>query len=386
MPEHSRLIAGAMSGTSADGVDVAIVRIEGSGLNMSIDLLRHQHQAYDASLKRAIFALRGEGKVSLAELARVGREISLAYAACVNEALHQANLNASDLAAIAAHGQTLYHDPPDTIQWLDPALIAAETGCAVVSDFRRADCAAGGQGAPLVPFADYILFRHPMKNRVLLNIGGIANLTYIPAGATIDHIIAFDTGPGNCVSDYLCRTHDPSGVGYDVEGKLAATGEAHFPTAFQLARTDYVFRHPPKSTDGPEMIGAFCVASAESPKRELADKLATACLAGVLSMQMSFDLFLKGWREWDQAELMVSGGGTQNLFLMQLLKEQLIQKSKLKLVTMDPHLSQAKEAIAFALLAAATLDSVPSNVPACTGARLPVVLGSITAKPYNQIQ
>jgi anhydro-N-acetylmuramic acid kinase len=382
MPEDSRLIAGAMSGTSADGVDVAIVRIKGSGLKMSAELLRHHHWAYDASLKRAIFALRGEGKVSLAELAVVGREISLAYAGCVNEALRSAKLKASYLAAIAAHGQTLYHCPPDTIQWLDPALIGAATGCAVVSDFRRADCAAGGQGAPLVPFADYVLFRDAVKNRVLLNIGGIANLTYIPAGASMDEVIAFDTGPGNCVSDYLCRTHDPSGAGYDIDGALAVKGQAHFATAYELARTDYVFRKPPKSTDGPEMIASY-LRVAERLEGSVGDSLATACLASVLSIGMSFDLFLKGWREWDRAELMVSGGGTQNLVLMQILKEQLIEKSKLKLVTMDPQVSQAKEAIAFALLAAATLDGAPSNVPSCTGAGRPVVLGSITPKPYN---
>src|SRR4051812_25353101 len=177
-----RLIAGAMSGTSADGVDVAIVRIRGRGVAMSAQLVHHHHREYHAELKRRIFAMRGSGAVALSELGRVGREISLAYAAAVNEVLLATKLNASQIAAVAAHGQTLYHDVPITIQWLDPALLAAEVGCAVVSDFRRADCAAGGQGAPLVPFADYILFRDATKNRVLLNIGGIANLTFLRAG------------------------------------------------------------------------------------------------------------------------------------------------------------------------------------------------------------
>src|SRR6516165_10321270 len=179
----SRLIAGAMSGTSADGVDVALVRIDGRGLEMSARLTHHHHVAYDSNLREAIFACRNSGEVRLADLAAMGRAITLVYARAVNEALLGAKLTANDLAAVAAHGQTLFHAPPNTIQWFDPALLAAEVGCAVVSDFRRADCAAGGQGAPLVPFADYILFRHPSKNRVLLNIGGIANLTAIPAGA-----------------------------------------------------------------------------------------------------------------------------------------------------------------------------------------------------------
>ena len=183
-----------MSGTSADGVDIALVEIGGRGLEMTAKLLHHHARPYDLDLRRRIFAVRGDGMVALAELAAIGREISLAYVAAVKEALAETNLAVGEIAAIAAHGQTLFHDPPNTIQWFDPALVAAETGCTVVSDFRRADCAAGGQGAPLVPFADYILFRHPTKHRVLLNIGGIANLTYMPAGAVIEEIVAFDTG------------------------------------------------------------------------------------------------------------------------------------------------------------------------------------------------
>jgi anhydro-N-acetylmuramic acid kinase len=384
MPQQTRLIAGAMSGTSADGIDVAIVEITGHGPAMSAQLIRHHARPYDAALKQAIFALRGNGQVALAELARIGREISLAYAACVNEALSISNLKSEDLAAIAAHGQTLFHDPPNTIQWLDPALIAAETACAVVSDFRRADCAAGGQGAPLVPFADYILFRHPTRNRVLLNIGGIANLTYIPAGASLDQLIAFDTGPGNCVSDHLCRTHDRAGLGFDEGGEKAASGHANFPTASFFARTKYVFQNPPKSTDGPAMIAAHEEAKAAVGfQGELPDELATACLATALTIQMSLDLFMKGWRDWRDAELLVTGGGVRNRYLMQCLNESVINKTQLQIVALDADLAQAKEAIAFALLAAATLDGLPSNVPSCTGANRPVLLGSITPRPRD---
>ena len=210
MPDKARLIAGAMSGTSGDGVDVAIVRITGQGLEMSASLVHHHHVAFTAQIRQALFAIRDTQQLKLSELAQLGREISLTYARAVNESLAAANLHADDLGAVAAHGQTLYHDPPNTIQWFDPSLVAAEARCAVVSDFRRADCAAGGQGAPLVPFADYILFRDPTKNRVLLNIGGISNITWIPASAQIDQLIAFDTGPGNCISDWLIRTRSTS--------------------------------------------------------------------------------------------------------------------------------------------------------------------------------
>src|SRR5215213_3330876 len=183
MSEPARIIVGTMSGTSADGVDAAITQITGRGIEMQVKLLLHHHHPYEPQLRSEIFAFRNGSVTSdvLGRLARLGRGISLATAGAVNAALEAAKLGPQDVTAVAAHGQTLFHDPPSTIQWLDPALVAHETKCQVVSDFRRADLAAGGQGAPLVPFADYILFRHPTKNRVLLNIGGIANLTWIAA-------------------------------------------------------------------------------------------------------------------------------------------------------------------------------------------------------------
>src|SRR6185312_1327983 len=221
---HQRLIAGAMSGTSADGVDVALMAIQGSGLQMSARLIHHEHVPYESALRENILDLRQAGAVDLARLAECARRIALAYAQGVARALQSSRTPASELTAIAAHGQTLFHRPPDTIQWIDPALLAYETGCTVISDFRRADCAAGGQGAPLVPFGDYILFRDATIDRAIVNIGGIANVTCIPAGATLDQVTAFDTGPGNCISDYLMRQHDPDGPGIDINGNLALTG------------------------------------------------------------------------------------------------------------------------------------------------------------------
>lgn len=374
-----RLIAGAMSGTSADGIDVAIVEITGSGLGMSAKLIRHHARPYDAALKQAIFALRGTGQVSLAELARLGREISLAYATCVNEALSIANLKSDDLAAIAAHGQTLYHDPPNTIQWLDPALIAAETGCAVVSDFRRADCAAGGQGAPLVPFADLILFGHDDVPRAVVNIGGIANMTCISQTASGTRLVwAFDTGPGNCISDYLMRRHRPEGRGFDEYGSIAEVGNVVTSLADAVLDNPYFKRLPPKSTDGPEMIRVFedaChMLNITAP---LSDLLATATY--ISAACITNGPFLQSGTY--PQEFVVSGGGTMNRAIMRFLRAEL--GSQLCCRTTDEFgvPSQAKEAIAFALLAAATLDGLPSNVPSCTGAKHQVRLGSITPRP-----
>src|SRR5947207_2012396 len=239
MSNHTRLIAGAMSGTSGDGVDVAVVRITGRGLDMSASLVHHHHVPFDAGIRSTLFAIRDTQQLRLSDLAKLGREISLTYARAINETLSAAHLRADDLSAVAAHGQTLYHDPPNTIQWFDPSLVAAEVGCAVVSDFRRADCAAGGQGAPLVPFSDYILFRHPTKNRVLLNIGGIANITWIPAGGTIDQVIAFDTGPGNCISDHIVRTRTAGADAFDSGGMRAMSGRVDHDLAHEVADDEY---------------------------------------------------------------------------------------------------------------------------------------------------
>lgn len=371
MGTSERLIAGAMSGTSADGVDVAIVRVEGRGLEMAATLVHHHHRAYSDVLKQSIFAARGGGSMSLAELARLGREISLAYATTVNEALSAAGLQADNLTTVAAHGQTLFHDPPNTIQWLDPALVAAKVGCPVVSDFRRADCAAGGQGAPLVPFADYLLFRHPTQNRALANIGGIANVTLLPAGCALNEVVAFDTGPGNCISDHLVRQFDPNGPGFDAGGKIAQRGSIDRAMQTALEVEPYFNRNPPKSTDGPMMIELFQRA------------MKSAGLSPSLENLLATAAWLTGWsilhamRSFE-GEIILSGGGTHNRCIMAILEQ---SGRTIKTTDQLGVVSQAKEAIAFALLGAATLDGVPSNVPSATGAGRAAVLGSITPRP-----
>lgn len=373
---HGRIVAGAMSGTSADGVDVAVVDVTGRGEGMSARLRCHHHHPYDTGLRRALFAVRESGKSTLAALAQLARDVARAYAQAVNAALAGAGVAAHGVAAVAAHGQTLFHDPPCTIQWIDPALLAAETRCTVVSDFRRADCAAGGQGAPLVPFADYVLFRDPARTRVLLNLGGIANVTHLPAGRGLDHVVAFDTGPGNCVCDHLMRRHDPAGPGYDAGGAAAARGIAVAELVHGVLAHPYFSRPPPKSTDGPAMIDACRAVFDEGGRRyPFANLMRTAC-------QITATAAADAIRRLDPSpdELIVSGGGVHNAVMMDLLRRSL---GSVPVRTTDqlgiP--AAAKEAIAFALLGAATLDGLPSNVPSATGAKRPVVLGSVTPRP-----
>jgi len=372
-----RLIAGAMSGTSADGVDVAIVEIDGRGPDMTARLIRHVHEPYRPDLRRQIFAIREGGAAELRKLAQLAAQISQTYARTVRKALAASALAPSDIVAVAAHGQTLFHEPPYTIQWIDPSLLAAQTGCAVVSDFRRADCALGGQGAPLVPFADYVLFRDPTVDRALVNIGGIANVTLLRAGASIDQLIAFDTGPGNCISDYLMRTDDPGGVGVDVDGRLAAAGSVIQPLLEAALNHPFFKRLGPKSTDGPGMVRIYLDALATlNREQSREDQLATACAITARGIVGSIGAFEMQPTE----QVIVSGGGTRNRTLMDMLRREF---ANTPVRTSDEFgvPTEAKEAIAFALLGAATLDGLPSNVPSCTGARRPVTLGSITPRP-----
>jgi anhydro-N-acetylmuramic acid kinase len=359
-------------------VDVAIVSSAGHGLSMKPSLLMHHHQPYSRDLQKNIFQVRETGSASLAALAALGRDISMSYADAIGTAAAKSKTR---LTAIAAHGQTLFHEPPNTMQWLDPTIIAAALRCPVISDFRRADCAAGGQGAPLVPFADYLLFRHSGNSRVVLNIGGIANLTFLGAGESIGDVIAFDTGPGNCISDHLARQANPDGPGFDADGELASRGVVNRKLLAACLANRYFAEPPPRSTDGPAMIAIFESARRQvAPDEGLENLLHTACaltsstIAGqVRTMPRRVD------------ELIVSGGGVRNSALMRLLREQL---PELPIVpTQELGIpGQAKEAIAFALLGAATLDCIASNVPSATGARMAVVLGSVTPSPEPRWQ
>lgn len=368
-----RLVIGAMSGTSADGVDAALAEITGSGLQMTAEVRSHIHRPYSAALRRTLFTARGDGQIDLATLTGLGREITLTYAAAVRETMTTANVRPGDVAAIAAHGQTLFHAPPLTLQWLDPSLLAWETNCRVVSDFRRADCAAGGQGAPLVPFADFLLFRHPTLDRVMLNIGGIANITWLKAGGSLESVLAFDTGPGNCITDWICRTYDPLGPGYDPGGERASRGKPIESTCRPFLDADYLRKPPPKSTDGPQMIRLFQQFAPSQHDFPVEDLLSTACYITAQSILDAIDRHLHA----RQAQIIVSGGGSENKTIMRWLAQ---NPDRFEVLRSDEcgMASAAKEAIAFALLGAATLDGFPANVPSVTGAQQSVVLGSIT--------
>lgn len=366
---QTRLFIGAMSGTSADGVDAALVRITGTGLDMHAELVHFVESPYPVDLRQHILRTRESGETTLSDLASLGRDVSLAYVNVVRRLLDEAKVNAKDVTALAAHGQTLFHAPPLSIQWMDPALVAQETGIDVISDFRRADLAVGGQGAPLVPFADWILFRSESENRVILNIGGIANVTILSKGCTIDQVIGFDTGPGNCVSDWLMREHG----GVDVGGKLASSGAANVNRLHRLMLAEYFHAPYPKSTDGPAMLDLWRrSANPDIAPEALSDELATAAAWVGWSIHHGISAALPG----EPHQLIIAGGGARNAAIMQTLARQYPDRPIMLTDSLGLP-AQAREAVAFAILGCATVDRVGANVTRVTGASRPVVLGAV---------
>ena len=392
MSTKTMTVAGIMSGTSADGVDVAIVRITPGKLRPKLTLLAHQGFPFPAALRRAVLAAMNATSTSTAELARLNWRLGIAYAGAVQAALR---LHPVELDLIGCHGQTLYHQARATTytgrnfsctwQAGEAQVIAAALGVPVVSNFRPADMLAGGQGAPLVSLLDYALFAHPMRGRVLQNIGGIANLTAIPAAATPDAVVAFDTGPGNMVIDAL--TMELFSKRFDRNGRIAAEGSVLVPALTAALRNKYFQLKPPRTAGreefGREYAAKFLAACRrESSKPE--DAIATATALTAETIARSYKKFIhKKMRGAGSAsngvDYIVSGGGARNHTLMAMLAQRLAPLGCELALSEDFGLSaEAKEAAAFALLAWQTWHRKPGNVPAATGATRPAILGQVT--------
>lgn len=379
-------VAGVMSGTSADGIDVALVRIAPGSGAPKIKLLAHHATAYPPELRKRVLAAMNAQQTSTAELARLNWRLGMAYAEAVHDALVR---NPVKLNLVGCHGQTIYHQAVPaayagrrvacTWQLGEPSLIARAIGVPVVSNFRPADMAAGGQGAPLVPLLDYTMFAHAKRGRVLQNIGGIGNLTAIAAGAEAKSLIAFDTGPGNMVMDALMkRLFDKN---YDRDGRTAASGRVLRGVLDPELRRQYFKKAPPK-TAGREQFGAefttgflkACERAGGRPE----DAVATAAGLTAESIALGYDRFVEPRMKGAPVDFIISGGGSRNGALMSMLNE-LLGRPGCRVLSSDAAgvPSQAKEAMAFALLAWQTWHGLAGNVPAATGARSAVVLGEI---------
>lgn len=378
------IVAGVMSGTSADGVDVAFVRLRGLGSYLHFELLGHHHLDYPKALRQAVLAAMNAGKTSVAELSRLNFRLGEFYAEAVLQARKKTRAPMLDL--VGCHGQTIYHQGEAapylgkkiTCTWQtgEGSVVASRLGVPVVSDFRPADMAAGGQGAPLVPFLDYAIFRDKHMGRIVQNIGGIANLTAIAAGSKPEDVMAFDTGPGNMVIDQLMQTlfHQP----YDRNGAIARSGTVIEPVLEQALRAPYFKLKPPRTAGreefGSEYAQAFLRKCGRAAKPDI---IATATALTARSIAGAIERFVQPAGKYRQC--IVSGGGAKNETLMKMLAEE-IAKLGLRLRYSDDYgvASQAKEAVAFALLAYQTWHRQPGNVPSATGAEKPAVLGKIS--------
>lgn len=377
------IVAGVMSGTSADGIDVALVQISGRGFKTKLRLLHHQHASFPATVRRQILAVMN-ASASVADLSRLNFLLGELYAEAVLKAQRSSGRR-SEL--IGCHGQTIYHQGEaakflgrqvaTTWQTGEAAVIAARTGVPVVGDFRAADMAAGGKGAPLVPFLDYLLYRDKKAGRIVQNIGGIANLTAIPASAKPAQVIAFDTGPGNMVIDAMTETL--FGKPFDRDGRFAARREVNA-NLLRWAMGMRFFSQPPPKTAGREEFGREFVREflrrAKGTKKE--DVIATATAFTARSIADAIRVFvLRGKHNY--RDYFVSGGGTRNRTLMQMLERELSPLGLRTRTTNELGLpSEAKEAVAFAVLAYQTWNRQPSNIPSATGASRPAVLGKIS--------
>jgi anhydro-N-acetylmuramic acid kinase len=385
MSAKGMTVAGIMSGTSADGIDVAVVRISPGKLHPKLALLAHEGFRFPASLRRAVLAAMNASSTSTAELARLNWRLGIAYAEAVLATLSRHNLQ---LDLIGCHGQTLYHQARAasyagrnfacTWQAGEAQVIASTLDVPVVSNFRPADMLAGGQGAPLVSMLDYALFAHPTRNRVLQNIGGIGNLTAIPAGASADALIAFDTGPGNMVIDALVQ--ELFAKPFDRNGTIAAGGKVITPALNAALRNPYFRLKPPRTTGreqfGREYAAKFLSACRRASKRP-EDAIATATALTAETIAMSYARFVKR-RMRGSVDYIVSGGGARNSTLKAMLALRLAPMGCELAASEEFGLpSEAKEAAAFALLAWRTWHRLPGNVPAATGAKRRAILGQV---------
>lgn len=385
------IVAGVMSGTSADGIDVALVRVQGRGFRSRLELLAHYQFPYPSEVRRAVLAAMNARSANVADLARLNFLLGDLYADAVRSAQRRARLQCE---LVGCHGQTLYHQGNAkpylgrriacTWQTGEAALIAAKLGVPVVSDFRPADLVASGKGAPLVPFLDYVLYRHRRYGRIVQNLGGIGNLTAIPPRAWPEQVVAFDTGPGNMVIDAVAG--HLFGKPYDRNGRLAARGEPIERVLRELLRHAF-FRQKPPKTAGREQFGREFVRELLRLCRRADenDIIATATALTARSIGIAVRRFVLPLLESGDAkparfrEFVVSGGGTKNATLMRMIRKELAPLKMRVRTTDDFGLpSEAKEATAFALLAYQTWRRLPSNVPSATGAERPAILGKIS--------
>ncbi len=374
-------VAGLMSGTSVDGVDVAVVDIT----KQKVHLLAFDVFPYPTALRREILRLCRPETARLDNICHYNFVLGEVFADAIIKLCRKSGIPLSSIDLVGSHGQTIYHNPRgkrysrttirSTLQIGEPSVIAQRTGITTVADFRPRDMAAGGEGAPLVPYADYVLFGHNRLSRAVQNIGGIANVTFLPRCCKQDDIIAFDTGPGNMIIDSIIRLISGGKKHFDPAGKMAAQGTVNKRLLNKMLRHPFLRRRPPKSTGREE----FGISFANRIYQQATQKgLADFCLVATVtaftanSIARAYHQFLPTMPD----EVILCGGGSHNDTLVEMLRRELPNVKMLS--TEDFGISvDAKEAVSFAILAWATINGLTNNMPGATGADQPVVLGKI---------
>jgi anhydro-N-acetylmuramic acid kinase len=381
----NHLVVGLMTGTSADAVDAVLVRFSGCGVQTRHEILAYRETPMELELRREVLDVAMAAELPPERLMRLDAALGERYAAAVFELLAGARTDRDQVDAIGSHGQTVRHIPRQagdgqalTLQLGSASVLAERTGIIVVSDFRTRDTAGGGEGAPLVPMADWWLFHSAEESRVLLNLGGMANVTYLPRAGDLGSVVAFDTGPGNAVLDALVQLRSGGVELHDADGAAAARGEPNEALLTELLEDPFFALPPPRST-GRETFGEryavtlrdLCLAMSLSED----DVLATAVELTAASVANAIQRFLVPRGGVDA--VYVSGGGVRNPTLMRAIERRLggLPLRPVAALGVDP---SSKEALAFAFLAHQTMCGLPGNVPGATGARHPVALGHIT--------
>lgn len=377
MNKNKKIVAGLMSGTSVDGIDCAIVEIEGNGLDTKVNLIKYHNHEIPDDLREEILLACSKEYSNVELICRLNFRFGEEFAKAVLETCKLSGIQVSSIDLIGSHGQTIYHIPQDsTLQIGEPSVIAERTGAVTVSDFRVRDVAVGGHGAPLVPYTEYLLYRNKEKTIALQNIGGIGNVTVIPKDSTIDEVYAFDTGPGNMIIDAIISEVTGGRLKYDYNGEIASKGVINQELINELMNHPYMLKTPPKTT-GREDFGVDFSKDIyrRYKKKGLRDEdiIASVTFFTAYSIVYSYKKWIIPKHSID--EVIIGGGGSKNLYLINRIREEL--KIPVKTNEDIGLSSEAKEAIAFAILANEAVHGNASNLPRVTGASKSVVLGKI---------
>ncbi|MCL4458887.1 MAG: anhydro-N-acetylmuramic acid kinase [Chloroflexi bacterium] len=388
-PSEPRLAIGLMAGTSCDGISAALIRTRGCRTAREVTLLAHEVMPFPAEVRQRIFAIYPPNTFGGEELCRLSVLLGELFAEAALRVMAKAGVERSEVKVISSQGVTIYHDPPgpsnngqgEHVEIAEPAVIADRTGVITVADLRPSDMAAGGHGAPLSVYVDYALFRHPTLSRAIQNIGGIANVTPLRAGAEMDELMSFDTGPGNMVIDAMVRFVTQGAQTFDEDGRMATQGEVQRGLLQALMAHPYLQKAPPKTTgreDFGEHFARQVLAQAQELHLNAYDLVRTVTAFTVETIAYHYERFI--YPQFSLDEVILGGGGAHNITLVQMLAERL---SPVRIRRHEDYglSGDAREAITWAILADETLLGNPANVPHASGARHKVLLGKVVFPP-----